>query len=283
MSLWFCDSCQQGDLASSPVTGYQEVTVLNSLWQGCCAAPLGLANPEQKSLALHNYSLKKNTGEKPSSSIKLFLYKKRSTFLNPLARAVPQLCHLLFALHALRKEYVDMKQHNDLDQKWLSEMQALVHGRAALQRTVLNGVSTCLTGAERQAATSLLGRMMRGALVKSGENKVYLHVFMFPVYLHGLCLLKLCSVTSHLCLLQMWSGLPALQPYDPHLGSTGNLRAACAPQRRCYILQAGWQLHRPSSRRNVPSMVEGAQLLLEVIARLFLGKGQEQGASHFSH
>lgn len=50
------DSWQQGDLASSTVTGYQEVTVLNSACQECCVAPVGLATPEQESLALHNYS-----------------------------------------------------------------------------------------------------------------------------------------------------------------------------------------------------------------------------------
>lgn len=32
----------------------------------------------------------------------------------------------------------------------------------------------------------------------------------------------------------------------------------CWPQRRCHILQAGWELHRPSSRRSIPSTVKGA-------------------------
>lgn len=68
---------------------------------------------------------------------------------------------------------MDKKQHNDLDEKWFSEMQAIVHGREALQRTLLNEVSMCLMEAEWWAATSHLGRMMRGALVKSGEKEVY--------------------------------------------------------------------------------------------------------------
>lgn len=127
------------------------------------------------------------------------------------------------SLHALRREYTDVKQHNDLDEKWLSEMQALVHGRAALQRTLLNGVSIHLMGAEWWAATSLLGRVMRGVLVKSGEKEACWYVFMFSIYLPSPSLLKLCSVTSHLCLLRKWSGV--------HPGSAGNLRADCAGPR----------------------------------------------------
>lgn len=151
-------------------------------------------------------------------------------------------------------------------------MQALVHGRAALQRTLLNGVSMRLMGAEWWAATSLLGRVMRGVLVKSGEKEACWYVFMFSIYLPSPSLLKLCSVTSHLCLLRKWSGV--------HPGSAGNLRADCAGPRgdATSFKLAGSYTGLPQEGAS-PARSKG--LRLEVISRLFLGKGQEQAASAF--